>query len=402
MVDDERKEEEAEETKSLTNESEEEGSRPALPRGYRLLPRHKLFGMMLTAVILGTLVAFTLFVLFLPPLMEWRGIDAGVSDNDRPQLVIEPRGDVSIYTAVAEKAMPSVVGITTVETRQDFFSGTRRSEGLGTGVIVDQRGYILTNSHVIRDGQADEVMALLHDGSREAAEVLWYDQAMDLAVIKIESDVELIPAELGDSDDLSVGEIVVAIGNPLGLNFERTLTQGVISGLNRSIPVTQTQMIDNLIQTDASINPGNSGGPLLNARGQVIGVNTAKIQTGEGLGFAIPINTSKPIVDQFIERGEFRRVYLGIRGFNAQNVEGALGRPVSADRGVYIVEIVADSAAETADLRPGDIITALGDQEVDTMGNLIRELYKYRPGDVTTVTFIREEEEMTEEIVLQE
>jgi S1-C subfamily serine protease len=383
-----------------------EGIRPVAgetwPKGHRLLPRRTLFTMMLVSALVGSLLTFTLFYAALPSLMEARGISLSGNGGNGQSVIINPSNDISVYSAVAQKAMPSVVGITTVQTRSGFFSGTQRSEGVGTGVIVDDRGYILTNSHVILDGQADEVMVLLHDGSQHPAAVLWYEQTMDLAVIKIEGAVDLIPAELGDSDALIVGEIVVAIGNPLGLNFERTLTQGVVSGLNRSIPVSQTQMIDNLIQTDASINPGNSGGPLLNAQGQVIGINTAKMQTGEGLGFAIPINTSKPIVDQFIERGEFRRVYLGIRGFNAQNFESATGVVLSVETGVYVVEVVPNSAAEAADLRPGDVITRLGDVQVDTMGNLIRELYKFRPGDETTVTYLRNERENTVNIVLQD
>lgn len=398
---------------SVTSGNNEHGQRPASDesnpggksslQGHRLLPRKTLWTMLLTAVLVGGLLSFSLFYAVLPTLLEIRGISMdGVRESNGPSVVINPRDDLSVFSAVAQKAMPSVVGITTVQTRSGFFSGSQRSEGLGTGVIVDERGYILTNSHVILDGQADEVMVLLHDGSQLPAEVLWHEQAMDLAVIKIDGGIGLIPAELGDSDQLIVGEIVVAIGNPLGLNFERTLTQGVVSGLNRSIPVSQNQVIDNLIQTDASINPGNSGGPLLNAQGQVIGINTAKMRTGEGLGFAIPINTAKPIVDQFIERGEFRRVYLGIRGFNAENVEGATGIPIDVERGVYIVEVVPSSAAEAAGLQPGDVVIRLGEVTVNTMGNLIRELYKYRPGDETTVTYVRNGQEETVEIVLQD
>ena len=364
-------------------------------------PKPRRFSLLLTAVLLGSLISLAVVYAALPELMRLRGV-LPVAGSNQPPIVIQPSDNLSVYSAVAEKAMPSVVGITTVQTRQSFFSGTHRAEGVGTGVIVDARGYILTNSHVISDGQAEEVRVLLHDGSDHLAEILWYEPAMDLAVIKIEDAIDLIAAELGDSDSLIVGEIVVAIGNPLGLNFERTLTQGVVSGLNRSIAISQNQMIDNLIQTDASINPGNSGGPLLNAQGQVIGINTAKIQTGEGLGFSIPINTAKPIVDQFIERGEFRRVYLGIRGFNAENFEGATGVPLSVDKGVYIVEVVPDSAAEMADLRPGDVVIGLGTETVETMGDLIRELYKYRPGDETTVTYLRNTREETISITLMD
>lgn len=363
----------------------------------------KLFTMLVAAVLVGALLSFSIFYAVLPSLLQARGL-AGIGNpvNNGQQLVITPSNDLNVYSAVAEKAMPSVVGITTVQQTEGLFSGTQRSQGIGTGVIVDDRGYILTNSHVINDGQADEVTVLLHDGSHHTAQVLWHEQAMDLAVIKIEGGVNLIPAELGDSDALIVGEIVVAIGNPLGLNFERTLTQGVVSGLNRSIQVSATQIIDNLIQTDASINPGNSGGPLLNTQGQVIGINTAKMSSGEGLGFSIPINTAKPIVDQFIERGEFRRVYLGIRGFNARNVESATGIPLDVDKGVFVVEVVPESAAENANIQAEDIIIAMGGVEVETMGGLIRELYKFRPGDQTTVTYMRGEEEFTADITLTE
>ena len=360
----------------------------------------KLFAMLVAAVLLGSVMTVATVYQFLPEIMEQRGLPDAL--DARQSVVIETTDDISVYTAVAQKAMPSVVGVSTVQLQRDRFFGTRRAEGLGTGVIVDERGYILTNSHVIGDGQAEELVVMLHDGSQQPAEVLWYEQSMDLAVIKVESDVDLQPAELGDSDDLDVGEIAVAIGNPLGLNFERTLTQGVISGLNRSIQLGQGVAIDNLIQTDASINPGNSGGPLLNSRGQVIGINTAKVQTGEGLGFAIPINTAKPIVDQFIERGEFSRVYLGVRGYNVSDFEGATGVELSAEYGVYIVEVVEDSVAEAADIRAEDVIVGIGDETVESMGDLIRELYKYRPGDETTVDFIRNEQELSVEIVLQE
>ena len=374
--------------------------KPAPERKAKDISGGKLFTMLVAAVLVGALLSFSIFYAALPSLLQARGLTG--TGNNGQSVVINPSSDLNVYSAVAEKAMPSVVGITTVQITEGFFSGTQRSQGVGTGVIVDERGYILTNSHVINDGQADEVTVLLHDGSHHTAQVLWYEQSMDLAVIKIDGGVNLIPAELGDSDALIVGEIVVAIGNPLGLNFERTLTQGVVSGLNRSIQVSASQIIDNLIQTDASINPGNSGGPLLNTQGQVIGINTAKMSSGEGLGFSIPINTAKPIVDQFIERGEFRRVYLGIRGFNARNVESATGIPLDVDSGVFVVEVVPGSAADAANLQAEDIVIALNGVEVDTMGSLIRELYKFRPGDQTTVTYLRGDEEFTVDITLTE
>ncbi|MDR5658868.1 trypsin-like peptidase domain-containing protein [Serpentinicella sp. ANB-PHB4] len=344
----------------------------------------KTIALVIVGALLGSAISLSVAYLYLPEIIEGRGPIVG----DRAPIVLEPQHDITVYSAVAEKAMPSVVGITTVTTQVDRFWGPRRAEGLGTGVIVDERGYILTNAHVVGDGAADEVGVLLYNGDRLTAEILWYDNTLDLAVIKVEEE-GLTAAELGDSDHLTVGEIAVAIGNPLGLNFERTLTQGVISGLNRSIPISQTQTIDNLIQTDASINPGNSGGPLLNAKGQVIGINTAKIGTGEGLGFAVPINTAKPIVDQFIEKGEFTRVYLGIRGLNVEEFEAATGERLQAQSGVYIFEIIAASVADQYDLRTGDVIIGINNTEIESMGGLIRELYRYRPGDEIDVTVLR-------------
>ncbi|NLM04972.1 MAG: trypsin-like serine protease [Clostridiales bacterium] len=348
------------------------------------------------AGILSSAITMGVFYWYLPEIIE----KANISTVPPSNITIEPEHDYTVYSAVAEKAMPSVVGITTVTLERDIFFGTRRSKGLGTGVIIDERGYILTNSHVVGDGNVEEVMVLFHDGSSLPAEVLWNEVTLDLAIIKVNGGKNLQPAELGDSDSLRVGEIAVAIGNPLGLNFERTLTQGVISGLNRSITVGQGQTIENLIQTDASINPGNSGGPLLNAKGQVIGINTAKIQTGEGLGFSIPINTAKPIVDQFIEQGEFTRVYLGIRGMNVDGFQGRTGIELGVNEGVYVVAVEPNSVADTYDIRSGDIIIGIGGNKVDTMGALTRELYKFRPGDKTTVKVMRNQRELNIEVTL--
>lgn len=349
----------------------------------------------LLAAIFSSAITLAAAYMYLPEIL----LQKGLINIPRPNITIEPQQDLTVYSAVAEKAMPSVVGITTVTLQRDAFFGTRRASGLGTGVVVDERGYILTNSHVVGDGDVEEVMVLLYDGTRLPAEVLWNERTLDLAVIKVEG-TNLTPAELGDSDNLRVGEIAIAIGNPLGLNFERTLTQGVISGLNRSIPLGQGETIEDLIQTDASINPGNSGGPLLNSLGQVIGINTAKIQTGEGLGFAIPINTAKPIVDQFIEKGEFQRVLLGIRGVNAEAFEGLTGTKLNTEYGVYVVEVEANSVAERYGIQSKDVIVGIGGNPTKVMGHLIRELYRYRPGDTTTVDIIRNERELQIEVIL--
>ena len=353
----------------------------------------------LIGAIIGSILSIAVLVAFLPDILNLRGAYIG----ERPQsITIEPTSDLTVYSAVAKKAMSSVVGITTITLQRDLF-GTRRAPTVGTGVIVDNRGYILTNSHVVADGQSQDVKVILYDGKELPAEVVWQEKSLDLAVIKVNA-ANLPVAELGDSDNLEVGEIAIAIGNPLGLNFERTLTQGVISGLNRTIPLssTGTETIENLVQTDASINPGNSGGPLLNARGQVIGINTAKISSGEGLGFAIPINTAKPIVDQIIEKGEFKRVYLGIRGVEVEVIEGTTGTKLQAEHGIYIVEIVPETPAEEYGLRAGDVIQKVQEATIRSMGALQKELYKYRPGDKVTVTYMRNGKEEKVEITFAE
>lgn len=302
--------------------------------------------------------------------------------------IITKDKEINVTSAVAQKAMPSVVGITTVSIQRDFLFGSRRAQGLGTGVIVDSRGFILTNAHVIDNGEAQEVNVLLNDGNTLEAEVLWNDRSLDLAVIKVNAE-NLPVADLGNSHNLIVGEMAIAIGNPLGLTFERTVTAGIISGLNRSVPINEYESIDGLIQTDASINPGNSGGPLLNSRGEIIGINTAKIQSGEGLGFAIPINTAKPIVDEFIEKGEFKKVYLGIRPYDVEQVENSYGDIPEVDSGVFIWSVYPDSAADKAGLYRGDVLVSLGGVEIKTVRQLLAELYKFRPGDETIIEVIR-------------
>ena len=289
--------------------------------------------------------------------------------------------------AVATKAVSSVVGITTVSIERDFF-WSRPVEGVGSGVVVNSDGYILTNSHVIGDGNAQEIQVLFENGDKEQGRVLWYDATLDLAVVKVSAS-NLNVAELGDSDTIRVGELAVAIGNPLGLDFQRTVTSGVISGLHRSVQVNQYNVMEDLIQTDASINPGNSGGPLLNSTGQVIGINTAKIQTGEGLGFSIPINLVKPVLEEIIEKGTFNNVYIGFTGSEVEIYEVQMDTDLPAEYGVVAIEILPDSPADEAGLRPLDVITYVDDEQVTSMANLRKILYNYRIGDRAELTINR-------------
>mgnify|MGYP001160613643 FL=1 len=314
------------------------------------------------------------------------------------EITINPNDSMTAVSAVAKKAMSSVVGITTVETRPGgFFFSEQDISGVGSGVIVNSDGFILTNSHVVADGNAKELKVLFDDGQELDGTVLWNDPLLDLAVVKVER-TGLIAAELGDSDQLQVGELAVAIGNPLGLEFERTVTSGIISGLNRSVKVDANNIIEGLIQTDASINPGNSGGPLLNGRGEVIGINTAKMTSAEGLGFSIPINQVKAIIEEIIDTGSFKGVVMGIKGVSVEEYEARLGIDLTISEGVVIIEVVPDSNASRAGLQNGDIITSIGDKPVGSMSQLKRQLYTYNEGDKTQLKILRSGEEKTIEI----
>lgn len=306
---------------------------------------------------------------------------------------INTNDSISTVSAVAKKSMSSVVGITTVATRQTWpFFNPQDVGGVGSGVIVARNGYILTNSHVVADGGAKELKVLFENGDQVDGEVIWNDSSLDLAIVKVDKN-NLPVADLGDSDKLEVGEIAIAIGNPLGLDFQRTVTSGIISGLNRSVAVDGMQ-IDNLIQTDASINPGNSGGPLLNGQGEVIGINTAKISSGEGLGFAIPINQVKAIVEEVLETGSYKMVYIGIKGISLNEYEARLGVDLSADNGVVVIEVFSDSPALKAGLQVGDIITRLGDKSISDMDQLRQHLYGYKQGDKEDIIIIRNGQEI--------
>jgi S1-C subfamily serine protease len=314
------------------------------------------------------------------------------------EITISPSDGITTVSAVAKKAMSSVVGITTVETRYGgFFFSEQDVSGVGSGVIVNSDGYILTNSHVVADGNAKELKVLFDDDQELDGVVLWNDPLLDLAVVKVEK-TGLVAAELGDSDQLQVGELAVAIGNPLGLEFERTVTSGIISGLNRSVKVDASNIIEGLIQTDASINPGNSGGPLLNSKGEVIGINTAKMTSAEGLGFSIPINQVKTIIDEILQTGSFQGVVMGIKGVSVEEYEARLGIDLSTDEGIVIIEVVPESNAARAGIQNGDIITAIGGKQVETMSQLKRMLYSYDEGDKAELNISRSGEEKIVEI----
>ena len=346
-------------------------------------------------------------------------IDPGTTAADTISINISD--DMTIAEAIAAKAMPSVVGISTVATQSysgfggfgGFWGwgggngGTYDTTMVGTGVIVDESGYILTNSHVVNDGDTKSVTVSLYDGSDVEGTVLWNDSTLDLAVIKIEDTGDLVAADLGDSDTVNIGAYAAAIGNPLGLEFERSMSQGIISGLNRSIQVSdgsKTTTMEGLMQTDATINSGNSGGPLFNSKGQVIGINTAKASSGEGMGFAIPINVAKPIVEQVKASGNYERPYIGISGISLQEQQqyssDALKEQFGTDKGIYVASVSANGGAAAAGLQQGDVILKVNGVEVGTMNKLNQELVKSAIGDTVTLTVMRDKTEQEFEVVL--
>jgi putative serine protease PepD len=327
-------------------------------------------------------------------------------------LTDDEKNNVNIY----QKASPSVVNVISTVITRDFFLNAIPREGSGSGSILDARGHVLTNNHVIRDAKKLEVT--LADGSKWPAKLVGTDPDNDLAVIKIEAPADkLKPLPLGDSQKLQVGQKVLAIGNPFGLGL--TLTTGIISSLGRNIRSEVGTMIEDLIQTDASINPGNSGGPLLNSEGEIIGINTAIISpTGAsvGIGFAIPVNTAKRIIPQLIAKGY---VVYPWAGASVQPLfpELAQALKLKAERGAMVIEVTPGGPAEKAGLRGGnrqlqvgnvviivggDVITRIDQSEVKDADDLIKHIRERKPGDAVALKVLRDGQFKEVKITLQE
>ena len=303
-------------------------------------------------------------------------------------------GSNSTVTKIAKKVGPSIVGIRMVtQNPRNWYYSSSQPAYEGSGIIIDRKGYIMTNYHVVQYADPKNSLSknttlevFLSDVRQAKAKYLGADKKSDLSVIKIDLD-KLTPADLGDSDSLEVGELAVAIGNPLGLEFQGSVTVGVISALNRTVSIEDRTL--NVIQTDAAINPGNSGGALLNYKGEVIGINTAKISISgvEGLGFAIPINEAKPIIDQLIMFGYVKgRPYIGISGIEiTETISYLYNLPV----GIYITDVVPDSGADKAGIREGDVLVSLAGVGVRTMADVDTVKDKYKASDTVEAIVVR-------------
>ncbi|MGE5557424.1 MAG: S1C family serine protease [Bacillota bacterium] len=309
---------------------------------------------------------------------------------------------------IAKKVGPSIVGIrmTVKDTVGRFFGGAGRSTAEGSGIIISKDGYIMTNYHVVAGAdprgdasQSTTLEVFLPDKRQAAAKFVGGDSLNDLAVIKINL-ANLPAAELGDSSQLEVGDLAVAIGNPLGLEFMGSVTSGVISALNRTINTGDKTL--NLIQTDAAINPGNSGGALVDSGGQVVGINTAKISVSgvEGLGFAIPVNTARPIISQLIMFGYIKgRPLIGISG---QDVTRAVAQYYNLPVGVYVTGVTAESGAAKAGVKKGDVLTSLAGKKVQSMQDLEDIKKDYKAGDTVNMTIIRNSKKLALKLTFSE
>ena len=304
---------------------------------------------------------------------------------------ININADDSIESVVVKKSIDSVVGINTIsEVTQNTFFGQQSGyvEGIGSGSIVTEDGYIVTNSHVVSNGDVTQINVLFSNGETSEAELVWNDAALDLAIIKVKKD-NLPAIELGDSDEVGIGDKAIAIGNPLGFELQSTVTSGIISGLNRTVKFNTGVGMDGLMQTDAAINSGNSGGALLNTKGELIGINTAKAGNSDGIGFAIPINIVKPVIEKVRKTGKFNSVYLGITGQSVDYIKQIPNfntEKLGTDEGVYVVS----SFDKNSDIEEGDVITAIDGVAVKDMNSLRKALLSYGVGDKAKLTVYRD------------
>jgi serine protease Do/serine protease DegQ len=369
-------------------------------------------------LLLYALVFFSLGIYVHGALTNTSGSGLGTAQNlIRPLASMPPKEGRGVpenpFIRVAELVTPSVVNISTVTTGKGrapteqfrpfgndpffrdffdrFFEGMprrRQQASLGSGVIIEKRGLILTNNHVVKD--ADEITVKFADKHEVKGKVVGTDAKTDLAVIRVDAKDDLPVATLGDSDTLQVGEWAIAIGNPFGL--DHTLTVGVISATGRS--EVGIAAYENFIQTDASINPGNSGGPLLNVRGEVIGINTAIVASGQGIGFAIPVNMARKVMEDLVKRGKVTRGWLGI-GIQPLTPELAKSFGVGADEGILVNQVMPKSPAETAGIKVGDLILSLDGKPLKDTRQMQRLVAEAEIGKTIEVVVLRDKTKRT-------
>ena len=317
------------------------------------------------------------------------------------RLSAEKNEDTDIAN-ILENTIACVVGISKIRNTGEGLLDTNATENLnlGTGVIVSDNGYIVTNWH-LAGNKYSSCYVTLEDGTVYNGNTVWADSDLDLAIVKIATK-GLKYMALGDSEHIRVGDEVYAIGNPIGIEFQRTVTSGIISGLNRTIKIEEKNTysyMEDLIQTDASINQGNSGGPLINRKGEVIGINSVKIESAEGIGFAVPINIIKPIIESFTSKDEFEEAYLGIFAYDKEVIK-YLKNNVDFEGGIYVVKISKDGPVAKTNIKIGDIITKIDGNNINKMSELRKYIYQKKPGDKVELVINRNNKEYKTEVKL--
>lgn len=331
---------------------------------------------------------------------EYEGVRTSLSTNHAKN--VDNSTDNSTQAVnMLETVTKSVVGISKLSSTGGSILNNIKSDelGLGTGIIVSQDGYILSNSHVTGEKYSNCYVTV--DENTFEGSVKWSDTNLDLSIVKIGAN-NLPYVSLGNSSNIKVGENVYAVGNPIGYEFRKTVTSGIISALNRTIKIDEndsTSYISDLIQTDATINPGNSGGPLVNKSGEVIGINTVKITSAEGIGFAVPINVVKPVINSFRQNGNFEEATLGIYAYDG-DVANYLNLKSKLNRGVYVSKVISNGPAAGSDLKEGDLICSVNGKNLNTINDLRELVYGKAPGDGVELEVIRGESRKNIKIAL--
>ena len=350
----------------------------------------------ITAIAIATIIlwilAFYIYTTYTNIEIQPQNYETQKLQSTQSEQTVEKEEQKSQTIAdMLEQTTKSVVGISKLKTTgNSILSSSNESElGLGTGVIVTDNGYILSNEHVT-GSKYSKCYITLETGQHYEGRVVWSDSDLDLSLTKIEAK-NLSYATLGDSSQIRVGETVYAIGNPIGFEFRRTVTSGIISAKNRTIKIeednNQAYMSD-LIQTDATINPGNSGGPLILLNGEVIGINTVKISTAEGIGFAVPINVVKSIIKSYQETGNYEQPTIGIYAYDREVIP-YLDANLNFEKGIYVAQITANGPAAGTDLQEKDIILSIDGKELNTMNDLREYIYTKKPGDEVALQISR-------------
>ncbi len=317
----------------------------------------------------------------------------GKSENSKEEY--QPLNEVYIsahdYTNtvdLAENIAPAVVGISSADS-----SG----ESVGSGVCVASGGYVLTNYHVVTN--PNNIRLYLSNGDVFKATYVWGDSVQDIAVVKSEKGLPFLP--LADNDALKVGEDVVAVGTPISLSLKHTFTKGIVSAINRTLKLSSLSgesYMQNLIQHDASLNPGNSGGPIVNMKGEVLGINTLKISGGEGIGFAIPAKSIKSLLENVVENINYKTPYLGVYGYDSEIA--CYYNLTDAKSGVYVLDVSENSPLNTAGVKQGDVITSINNTAVNNMLDLRYELYKLKEGDCAEIAYLSDNKPYKTEVTL--